>query len=261
MSQGLVTFNPYQAPEYPTSELRLPADTEFLFNYDVVAGIGKISLPGICVLSGKKENLVFRTSRLRWCTPLIVIPRNIMSVLSLIWGLSYAVSQATAVPGLPTATFDSGKQIVVAGAMIAATLGLILLSILLRKTVEVNWYLSGIVARRQKIRLAVLLSLAIAAIIVIVHFGVGRESQLALVPSVIAFLALLRGVKGSQPLWVVGQFNEMLLVSGFSRAFASETLKLVSAWERRQCDVTAKTGIPDCSMSPESPESGPKDRF
>jgi hypothetical protein len=68
MSCDKVQFNPYEAPEAPTSEAGLAPDTEFLINHNVTAGIWKIDLPKICVLSGENQGLVRRSSQLRWCS-------------------------------------------------------------------------------------------------------------------------------------------------------------------------------------------------
>lgn len=243
MSEDMVKFNPYEAPETPTSEASLAPDTEFLINYNVIAGIGKIDLPKICVLSGEKEGLVYRSSQLRWCSQLIVVPRSIMCAISVIAIVSGVVSQSRTVPGAPGVTFFSMTQLAFTFCLMAVTAGLILLSILFRKTVEVNWYVSEKVVRRKRTRLRVILILAVAAIVLLVLFTV-QGPQVVSIPLIIAIMAITREYQGRHPLRVVGQHNELLLVSGFSRAFASEALKLVSAWESRQSGATPKTVIP-----------------
>ena len=70
------TFNPYSAPETRPDERLLPADTEFLFNDQCVAGIGTITLPKICVLNGSRNELVSRVTRLSWCSRTITWTRN-----------------------------------------------------------------------------------------------------------------------------------------------------------------------------------------
>lgn len=243
MSRDMVSFNPYEAPEAPTSEAGLAPDTEFLINHNVIAGIGKINLPKICVLSGEKEGLVARSARLRWCSQLIVVPRNIMCAISLITMASGVFSLSRTVPGAPGVIVFSLTQLAVTFGIVAVAAVLIPLSILFRKTVEVSWYVSEKIVRRQKIRLGIILLLTIAAIVFMSLLGIGRDSGIILIPCTMAFLLVLRGFRGSQPLRVVGQHNELLLVSGFSRAFASEALKLVSAWERRQSEARLKTVI------------------
>jgi hypothetical protein len=244
MSCDKVQFNPYEAPEAPTSEAGLAPDTEFLINHNVIAGIGKIDLPKICVLSGENQGLVRRSSQLRWCSQQIVVPRNIMCAISLIVVVSAVVSSSRTVPGAPGVMVFSLTQLAFTFGIVAVAAGLILLSILFRKNVEVSWYISERLVRRQKIRLGIILFLTIAAIVLISLFGIGRDSGMILIPCTIAFMLVLRGFRGSQPLRVVGQHNGLLLVSGFSRAFASEALKLVSAWERRQFEGALKTVIP-----------------
>jgi len=244
MSHDRVQFNPYEAPEAPTSEASLAPDTEFLINHNVIAGIGKINLPKICVLTGEKEGLVYRSSRLRWCSQLIVVPRNIMCAISLIVVVSAVVSLSRTVPGAPGVIVLSLTQLAFTIGIVAIAAWLILLSIFFRKTVEVSWYVSEKVVRRRRSRLRVILILAMAAIVLMVLLGATQGPQLISIPLVIATVALILGQQGRHPLRVVGQHNELLLVSGFSRAFATEALKLVSAWEKRQFEGTLKTVIP-----------------
>ena len=244
MSHDMVQFNPYEAPEAPTSEAGLAPDTEFLINHNVIAGIGKINLPKICVLSGEKEGLVARSARLRWCSQLIVVPRNIMCAISLITIASGVVSLSRTVPGAPGVIVFSLTQLAFTIGIVAIAAWLILLSIFFRNTVEVSRYVSERVVRRRRIRLGVILFLAVAAIFLMLVLGAAQGYQLISIPLIIASIALIGGHHGRHPLRVVGQHNELLLVSGFSRAFASEALKLVSAWEKRQFEGTLKTVIP-----------------
>ena len=153
------------------------------------------------------------------------------------------IARARAV-GAPGVIVLSLTQLAFTIGIVAIAAWLILLSIFFRKTVEVSWYVSEKVVRRRRSRLRVILILAMAAIVLMVLLGATQGPQLISIPLVIATVALILGQQGRHPLRVVGQHNELLLVSGFSRAFATEALKLVSAWEKRQFEGTLKTVIP-----------------
>lgn len=66
MSQD--TSNPYAppTPEERPPELTLADDTEFLFNENCIVGKDIVRLPAICILSGRRDNLITQTKTLFW---------------------------------------------------------------------------------------------------------------------------------------------------------------------------------------------------
>lgn len=62
------TSNPYAPPipEETHPELTLADDTEFLFNENCIVGKDIVRLPAICILSGRRDNLITQTKTLFW---------------------------------------------------------------------------------------------------------------------------------------------------------------------------------------------------
>ena len=58
--------NPYAPPtEVAAPPWSLPPDTEFLFNDEIIAAAGTLSLPKVCVLTGRRTLLLEKTTTLR----------------------------------------------------------------------------------------------------------------------------------------------------------------------------------------------------
>lgn len=87
MAMAGSSFNPYQPPTETSNHAGLVPDTEFLLNDKVVAGVGRIVLPRICVVTGATVSLGAYENRLwsrnRW----IATARSIMILAAVLGGI------------------------------------------------------------------------------------------------------------------------------------------------------------------------------
>jgi len=139
MAQNGSTFNPYQAPIVTGDEPALPSDTEFLFNDKVVAGVGRIVLPRICVVTGETENLVACDSRLWWCSRWITTTRSILILAAMFGGIPVLMHLPPRMPVLlPWPGTAGALQLNIGATLIALAVGFIAASYIFRTSVEVR---------------------------------------------------------------------------------------------------------------------------
>ncbi len=213
------TFNPYSAPASPPDESRLAAETEFLFNDKVVAGIGTITLPKICVVSGSRQDLVSRVNRLSWCSRWITWPRNaaFCSVISYVPPLLSFGGVA------PNANW---YRLIAAGILSIAAFASII-SVLLRSSVTVHWSLSRKLHKRHQWLWSLLtVFCALICIGMLRLLATPSGGILAVNPGLIVIIGCVSLIRGKRVLFVAGRHEGLFLIGGLSDKFLTETKRM-----------------------------------
>lgn len=220
------TFNPYSAPATQPDEHLLAADTEFLFNDKCVAGIGTITLPKICVVSGSRDDLVSRVTVLSWCNRWITWPRNaaLFGVISYVPHLSFSGSTG------PDATWF---WLIGAGIVSIAVIALVA-SMFFRNVVTVHWSLSRRIHRRHRVLTSLLTVFVGLFSIGVIQMTTAIPGQGTMVISgLIALIAGASQFRSKRVLWVIGRHDGLLLIGGLSEEFLKETKRMADAHAAR----------------------------
>ncbi|MCX7400660.1 MAG: hypothetical protein NT138_23540 [Planctomycetales bacterium] len=246
MSFPTGSANPYEAPAVDVSPVSLADDTEFLFNDKVIAGNGKISLPEICVVTGTRESLFRRTSTFRWCSRWITVSRNILVLLSFVvlissqvGGIGPPVKAGTGIE----AVFTTIKY-AVASTIVVGTGAFVILSLLMRETITVEWSISrASVQRYRRIWAAGILTaigLMAASEFAVFSLNFPRFLTMALVGTCIAVASMYAKLAGQDPLAVLGRFNGLFLIGGFREPFLTEVQTLAAMRSSRESGTVPK---------------------
>lgn len=242
MSVPSGSANPYEAPAADLSPVSLAEDTEFLFNDKVVAGIGRISLPSVCVVSGEQTNLVRRETCLRWCSHWLTIPRNILIGLVII-----SIAQLLPIGSLGVAVggrfYDMLPVFVGTGAAIGV-IGFSAAGRLLEQTIIVEWSITGRVVRRiRTIWIGGIFIILAVVVLATLHISSGGNywGLYAIVASFIAGNTLsFASAAGYRPLKILGRHNGLFLIGGFRKPFLLEVQKLAALRSSRESGTVPK---------------------
>lgn len=234
MATNSSTFNPYQAPTVTADEPALPSDTEFLFNDKVVAGVGRIVLPRICVVTGATESLIAHESRLWWCSRWITTTRSILILAAIFGGipmLMHLPPRMTALPPWPG--IEKTFQLNVGAALIALAIGFMAASFMCRKSIEVRWFISESYHRRSSYKRWMLALLSIAVTAVNWFFFNARDWSVMALPMIWVIGCVVQVVRGKRLLFVAGTLDGLFLIGGLSEKFLAKTERLVAAYGAR----------------------------
>lgn len=231
MATNSSTFNPYQPPAVMSDAAALAPDTEFLFNDKVVAGVGRIVLPRICVLTGTTDRLVARESRLWWCNRWITNGSFITTLAALFVGIPMLVHLPPGATKLVPWTGIAGFfQMVVGAALCAAAIGFLAATLIFRSAVNVRWFISEKIVNKSFSRRLWNLLIASGVAVSFWILAGPRWRGGALMATIWAVASIVALVRGKRVLFVAGTINGLFLIGGLSDAFLAETQRLVTAY-------------------------------
>jgi hypothetical protein len=241
MSFPTGSANPYDAPSVNPSAVPLAEDTEFLFNDKVVAGIGKISLPDICVVTGDRESLNRRTSTFLWCSRWITVSRNILLLLSAVVLLNSLLVSGIGPPvvaGNGIGAFFTIIRYAIAWSILVGAVVFVVLGFLLRETITVEWSISLSAVRKYRRiwTVGILSAVGVMAASEFAVFSLNFPQFLTmfLVGTCIAFMSMYAKFAGQDPLAVLGRHNGLFLIGGFREPFLKEVQKLAALRSSRE---------------------------
>lgn len=246
MSFPTGSANPYDAPEVDMSPVSLAEDTEFLFNDKVVAGIGQISLPEICVVTGVRESLIRRTSTFRWCSRWITVSRNILVLLSIVvlissqvGGIGPPVNAGTGIGAL----FITLKY-AVAWTILAGAGAFVILSLYLRETITVEWSISLSAVRKYRriwtVGIVSAIGLMAASELGVFSLNFPHFLTMTLAGTCISFASMYAKFAGQDPLAVLGRYDGLFLIGGFREPFLKEVQRLATLRSSRESGTVSK---------------------
>lgn len=246
MSFPTGSANPFEAPTADLSPASLAEDTEFLFNDKVVAGIGRISLPDICVVTGDRESLFRRTSTFRWCSRWITVTRNILVLLSFVVLISSQVggigTPVKAGRGIE-AVFTTIKY-VVAWTIVVGAGAFVILSLYLRETISVEWSISVSAVRKYRriwtLGILSAIGLMAASELAVFLLNFPQFLTMSLVGTCIALTSGFAKLAGQDPLAVLGRHNGLFLIGGFRDPFLKEIKRLTTLRSSRESGTVSK---------------------
>jgi hypothetical protein len=228
------TFNPYQSPDVTSVDAVLAPDTEFLFNDKVVAGVGRIVLPRICVVTGMTDRLVAHESRLWWCSRWITNGSVITALAAAFVGIPMLTHLPPGATRLaPWPGIESFLQLMVGAALCVAAVGFLAAGFLFRSAVDVRWFISDKIANTSFNRRLWNLSLASGVTILCWILAGSRWRGATLMATLWTFASVVALVRGKRRLFVAGTFDGLFLIGGLSDAFLAETQRLVAACSAR----------------------------
>lgn len=213
------TFNPYSAPATQPDEHLLAADTEFLFNDKVVAGIGTMMLPKICVVNGFCTDLVSRETRLAWCSRWITWPRNAALFALIFYGPTlFALGGA-----YPDAMWYRLIGTGIFSVAVVATLACLLAS----TSVTVHWSLSRRIHQRHRwLRSLLTVFSALICIGMFRLIALPSGGIFPVIPGLIAIIACVSLIRGKRVLYLAGRHEGLFLIGGLSDKFLKETKRM-----------------------------------
>lgn len=216
--------NPYAPPtEVTEPPWSLPPDTEFLFNDDVIAAVGTLTLPKVCVLTGRKTLLIERTTTLRaapfWHVMLAVIVNCglIACLVRFLWAFGLQ----------PNAVTPWNVAVVLA---VSCSIGIVLFQ---RRRLQLTWYIADTefwpIERKEGLSKLITIGLAILASIgwLMGIFPLGFEII------VVIGISLISWIRGIQVLTSSGCYNGLVLVTGFKPPFINELRRMIEAHEEK----------------------------
>ena len=244
MSFPAGSANPYEAPTADLSPVSLAEDTEFLFNDKVVAGIGKISLPDICVISGETSDLVRRQLPRPWISPWLKVPQYVLIGMGIVSFVNILGWSPRTLPTAGGIDFSLYLPLLLGAGSIIGLGCLRVVANSLRQTVFVDWSISRRVLKRVR-RIWV----AGASVIFVVVSGyallatVGRSFGLffaMLAISIGALTLLYASAMGDAPLRILGRHNGLFLIGGFREPFLKEVRRLAALRSSRESGTVSK---------------------
>lgn len=242
--RSIESENPYEAPAAEMSPKALADDTEFLFNDKVIAGIGQISLPEICIVTGTRESLIRRTSKFRWCSRGIIVSRNILFLLAVVVLISSQVGGTGPPLNKGIDALFNAIKLVVTWTIIVGACVFAILSVLLRDTITVEWSISSHSVRRYR-RIWVVGTLSALGLMAASEFAVFslHFPQFLTMPVVgvcIILSSMFAKLAGQAPLSILGRHNGLLLIGGFREPFLKEVQRLAALRSSRESGTTTK---------------------
>ena len=241
MSFPTGSSNPYAPPAVDLSSGALAEDTEFLFNDKVVAGVGRISLPDICVVSGERDNLIRRDTTLRLCGRWLTILRSILIGLAIV-SLAQLIPIGPAPPG-GRGVFYRLPVIVGTGSIIGVAC-CSMLGRLLGQTITVTWSISGRVVRKVRwIWIAGVSAIPGIIILVDLPLSLGQDYWV-FYATMAAFVGgntlSFASAAGYRPLKILGKHDGLLLIGGFRVPFLKEIERLAALRSSRESGTVSK---------------------
>jgi hypothetical protein len=215
------TLNPFSAPASYEAWNPLEADTEFMFNDRVVAGVGEVRLPAICIRTGTRENLVSRTTQLSWCSNWIKWPRNLSVMAFMVLG---HLLLGASIPGV-----DIPFRRVIGLNLAAMAAGTVVLSLLVRTRLTVHWYVrrTDSMSRLRRFLVPIVLVITGGVMMTSTDFGV-----MGLIPIAVALFIIL-GIIRARPVYIIGRHEGLFLIGGLSQEFLHELRQLRDRSERQ----------------------------
>ncbi|MFO1001180.1 MAG: hypothetical protein U0936_12615 [Planctomycetaceae bacterium] len=247
MSFPTGSANPFEAPTADLSPASLAEDTEFLFNDKVVAGIGKISLPELCVVTGEHESLIRRTSTFRWCSRWITVSRNILLLLSAIVLLNSLLVGGMGLPAIAgngIGAFFTIIRYAIAWSIMVGAFVFVVLGFVLRETVTVDWSISLRAVRKYRriwtMGILSAIGLMAASELVVFLLNFPRFLTIFLVGTSISITSVFAKRAGQDPLAVLGRYNGLFLIGGFREPFLKEVQRLAALRSSRESGTVTK---------------------
>ncbi len=244
-------FNPYQAPTEGPTEAALAPDTEFLFNDQVVAGIGTIDLPRICIVDGSRDNLTARESRLWWCSRWITATRSLLMVPSVLMIIGILLNLLNGIPTpLRGGQFSINNEAVIfmgiASLLIALTGMFVIWERISRRSVLLRWHISATVIRRNRKRRIFGISILLMGIgalwIIPIFSAAGPLDGLPVLGwAIVAGIISVFLLKGQPGLYCVGKHDGLFLIAGFSPKFMDSAKQMVADYQTRISDPLRPT--------------------
>jgi hypothetical protein len=244
MSFPTGSANPYESPAVDLSPVSLADDTEFLFNDKVVAGIGTISLPSICVISGETSNLVRRETRFQWSSRWLRVSRDILAGLTVVFFIQLLRRSSGPAPaGAMTGVIEMIPYLIGTLAAFAA-IGFAIAVRLLRETVIVQWSISQRILRKVTFSWRIgSLSVVFGVLTTGVLVALGRREGNFWLPIVLFFGGIALSISNSsglRPLSVLGRHNGLFLIGGFREPFLKEVQRLAALRSSRESGTATK---------------------
>jgi len=224
------TFNPYQSPDVTLVDAVLAPDTEFLFNDKVVAGVGRIILPQICVVTGTTDHLVAHESRLWWCSRWITNGSVITALAAAFVGIPMLTHLPPGATRLaPWPGIESFLQLMLGAALCGAAVGFLAAGFLFRSAVDVRWFISDKIVNTSFNRRLRNLLIALGVAVSFWILAGPRWRGGALMATIWAVASVIALIRGKRVLFVAGTIDGLFLIGGLSDAFLAETQRLVAA--------------------------------
>lgn len=218
--------NPYAPPSEVTEPpWSLAPDTEFLFNDELIAAVGTLTLPKVCVLTGVRTGLVERTSTLH-ATPqwLKAVPAIVLALL--IPGIMFFVMNVARVPPPSAGAWNFVMAIVLIAAFA--------IPFLRRRTLKLRWYLAqSEIDRLKREQKQWSLVLAAVGLFVIVLAIANRSSIPAMLTIVLVTLVLILRVHLAPLLVSTGCYRDLVVVKGFRWPFIHQLRTMIERFEGR----------------------------
>ena len=244
MSFPTGSANPYEAPAVDMSPVSLAEDTEFLFNDKVIAGIGKISLPNVCVVSGERTGLVRRETCLRWCSRWLTILGKILIGLVII-----SIAQLLPINSTFTGVGKGGSLFEMLPFFVGtgAAIGVVCVSVigrLMGQTVTVAWSISDRVIRRIRwIWIGGIF--AIMGIFTLEALLSPQGQNYWVFYAILAFFIgsntlSFATAAGYRPLKILGSQDSLFLIGGFRKPFLFEVQRLAALRSSRESGTVPK---------------------
>jgi hypothetical protein len=225
MDDQAPSFNPYEPPMSTTSDGLLAFDTEFLFSEEVVAGVGTILLPPVCVVTGVTTSLVRYETPLWWCSRWITVPLKIVILLALFIGLPLLLE-----PRSGFAALGSPMMFVLG---MAFGLGLFALAFVLfvamwmrRQSVQVQWYVSKETVRKHNRNCWIIMGITVA--LMVMSLGSPGAFMGFFVMGAISTIRLMRGPR---MLEVIVKRDGLFYVGGMSSEFLKEVRRMADRYD------------------------------
>ena len=244
MSFPTGSANPYDAPAVDLSPVLLAEDTEFLFNDKVVAGIGKISLPRICVITGERTDLTERSTPFYWCSRWFTVPRNVLiglAIISLIQPMQWGPKT---VPGAGAVSYFYAIPVILGAGSVIGAVGLTIAGRLSRHTIDVDWFVADRIFRRVRLIWMAGTALILAGILLSSSMaaagGLFGGFSLAMLLGVGGFTHVFANAWGYQPLQLMGRHNGLFLIGGFREPFLKEVQRLAALRSSRESGTVSK---------------------
>ncbi len=220
------------------SPVSLAEDTEFLFNDQVVAGIGRVSLPNVCVISGERKGLVRRESCLRWCSRWLTILGKILIGLVII-----SIAQLLPINSTFTGVGKGGSLFEMLPFFVGtgAAIGVVCVSVigrLLGQTITVEWSISDRIVRRVRwIWIAGIF--AIIGVFILDALLSPRGQNYWVFYAILAFFIGSNTLSfatsaGYRPLKILGRQDGLFLIGGFRKPFLFEIQRIAALRSSRE---------------------------